>query len=70
MCKCNTKSLDFQKALLEAKARGTKRTKYGVYFEEFPTKNKSFPFVDKIKNIEANVKICCYYLSNGSKIEK
>lgn len=69
MCKCNTNTTDFEKALLDAESKNTKRTKYGIYFQEFKGRG-SFPFVDKVKNIEANEAVCCYYLSDGTKVDK
>jgi len=69
MCKCNTSTTAFEKAMLDAQSKNTRRTKYGIYFQEFIGRG-SFPFIDKIKNIEANDSICCYYLSDGTKVDK
>jgi len=69
MCKCNTNTSLFKEKLKEADNKNTRRTKYGVYFQEFIGKGH-FPFVAKVKDIIANEDVCCYYLSDGTKVDK
>jgi len=69
MCNCNTDTTIFKLKLIEAREKSTTRKPYGVYFEKFKGRG-SFPFVESIRRITSNDKICCYFLNDGTKVDK
>jgi len=70
MCrKCKTKTRQFAEALAQAEAKTEGRKKYAVYTRTFAD-GVNYPFVGKIATIKKDESICCYYLPDGTKVDK